>query len=372
MNREGSQTSAYRIQTWQPLIAIIAAGVTVTFVLMLVNPHLPRLPQRLAYLISGFLLTAFLTILSAFLLLFRQYSNEYQNISRNFQKELAERQTASEMRQQLEKTMLQGQKLQAIGTLAGGIAHDFNNILYAIIGYIEMAIEDSPHDTPLYANLGKVLAAAKRGQDLVSGILAFSRSQHAELSPLSLRKTIEDVLGLLIPTIPAGVIIHFDRENPDCIVLGNQTSLHQVFINLINNAVDAMEGEGKITIRLERFSPDRSSPQEISSTKSLSGTRTVTLAENRHFCKITLSDTGYGMDAVTLERIFEPFFTTKEVGRGTGLGLSTVHAIIRNHKGKIIAASQPGAGSTFTIFLPEYNNDSHPGNFPEGASSYLV
>ncbi len=233
---------------------------------------------------------------------------------------------AEEGKQNLEKALLQGQKLQAIGTLAGGIAHDFNNVLYAISGYTEMAREDTPKDSMTYQNLGKVLEGCQRGKELIARILTFSRRQHHDFEPIALKSTIESALGLLRPTIPASVTIDFIADANDCVILGNQTQLHQVIVNMINNAVDAMDGEGKITLKLSATPP---------------------------FCKIEMSDTGHGMDQTTMERMYEPFFTTKEVGKGTGLGLSTVHAIVSEHKGEISVNSQLGRGTTFTILLPQ-------------------
>lgn len=203
---------------------------------------------------------------------------------------------AEEAKQKLEVALLQGQKLQAMGTLAGGIAHDFNNILYAIIGYVELAREDVQKDSITFKNLGKVLDATHKGQELIARILAFSRREHHQFESLLLKDTIEAALALLQPAIPASVIIHFKSQiNP--VILGNQTQIHQVLVNLINNAVDAMDGEGTITIGL---------------------TKQMTETQRQTYCKIEIHDTGHGMDHHTMERIFEPFYTTKEVGKGTG------------------------------------------------------
>lgn len=263
-------------------------------------------------------------------------------IHENIQKEIAERIRVEDTKQKLEKALLQGQKLQAIGTLAGGIAHDFNNLLYAIIGYAEMAREDVPKDSLLYQNLGKVLDASHRGQELISRILAFSRRQHHEFTPICIKATIEGVLSLLRPTIPASVSIEVEGMVDDCKILGNQTQLHQVFVNIINNAVDAMDGEGTIKIKFSRIMADdpllKNFPKVV----------------NSNYCRIDITDSGHGMDQATMQRIFEPFFTTKEVGKGTGLGLATVHAIIQEQQGEIMVTSQLGGGATFTLLLPEY------------------
>jgi len=258
----------------------------------------------------------------------------------NLKNEMRERIHAEETRQQLESALLQGQKLQAMGTLAGGIAHDFNNILYAIMGFTEMAREDVEKNTLIYTNLGKIIDGAHRGQDLVARILAFSRKQHHHFDILNLKETIEAVLSLLRPTIPAGTLLHFHPV--DANIMGNQTQLHQVLVNIINNAVDAMDGEGSITIQMSHVSADDPFLKQFPD------------APQKKYCKMELSDTGHGMNKPTMDRIFEPFFTTKQVGKGTGLGLSIVHSIIKEHQGEIIVKSQLGQGSTFVILLPEH------------------
>lgn len=270
-------------------------------------------------------------------------------INQDLKNEITQRTQAEETQKKLEKDLLQGQKLQAIGTLAGGIAHDFNNILYAITGYTEMAREDVPQDNPLYKNLGKILEASHRGKDLVARILAFSRHQHHHLVPLPLKTTIENALALLRPTIPASVAINFitDPHVEDDHILGNQTQLHQVIMNIVNNAVDAMNGEGAITIHLSQVLANDIQLQQLP--KISPG----------NYCKIAISDTGAGMDATTMERMFEPFFTTKEVGKGTGLGLATVHAIIEEHQGAITVASELGRGTRFTLYIPTLDGGKH-------------
>jgi signal transduction histidine kinase len=263
------------------------------------------------------------------------------NAYRRFQNELAERIKAEESKQKLEVALLQGQKLQAIGTLSGGIAHDFNNLIYAIKGYVEMAREDVPKDSSIYRNLGKVLDASQRGQDLIARILAFSRKQkQIELHPLHLKSVFESVISLLKPTIPSSVAIHLNDISKNYVILGDQTQLHQVIVNIINNAVDAMNGEGVITIHITQIAANDDYLLQFPS------------IANADYCKINISDTGHGMDQTTMKRIYEPFFTTREVGKGTGLGLSTVHSIIKGHHGEISVTSQLGQGSTFTLLLP--------------------
>ena len=270
-----------------------------------------------------------------------QRTRSLNQTNENLKKEISERINAEEIKQKLEVALLQGQKLQAMGTLAGGIAHDFNNILYAIIGYVEMAREDVEKDNLVYKNLGKVLEASHRGQELIARILAFSRRQHHQFDEINLVPTMEAALSLLRPTIPASVMIPFEAKGIASI-LGNQTQIHQVLVNLINNAVDAMDGEGTINITMSK----------VLSTDDILKQFPGNVMQD--YYKVEISDTGHGIDQQTMERMFEPFFTTKEVGKGTGLGLSIVHTIIKEHHGEIIVNSQLGHGTTLTILLPEY------------------
>lgn len=337
---------------WLPYIVTLA-GIFASFVLAVIFWQNIDAYVSLLYAIKNHL--PWITLLSGSVLSFllagvirmAQKANEHADIvdkmNENLKIEIAERTQAEETKQKLEVALLQGQKLQAMGTLAGGIAHDFNNLLYAIIGYTEMARDDVDKSSKLYANLGKILEATSRGQELVSRILSFSRRQHHRLEPVNLNTTIEAALALLRPTIPASVSIEYSGEISP-MIKANQTLIHQVFVNLINNAVDAMDGEGDIRIHVSDTSPNDPALAQLKGV-------------NPHptkYCKIDITDTGHGMDKSTMERIFEPFYTTKEVGKGTGLGLSIVHTIVKDHGGDISVSSQLGHGTTFTILLPEY------------------
>lgn len=272
----------------------------------------------------------------------RSRSASLKKVTAEFKKEIAERIKAEKSKQKLEAALLQSQKLQAIGTLAGGIAHDFNNLIYAIKGYVEIAREDISKESITYQNLGKVLEAAQRGQDLVGRIVRFGRRQQFyEHTPLNIAHVLENVLSLLHPTIPSSVAINLIGVSQNHLILGNQTQLHQVIVNIINNAVDAMDSEGNITIQVSHIPAKDNYLLQFPNMLETD------------YCKIDISDTGHGMDKATMERIFEPFFTTKEVGKGTGLGLSTVHTIINEHKGIISVSSQLGQGTTFSILFPE-------------------
>lgn len=241
----------------------------------------------------------------------------------------------------LEDQFRQAQKLEAIGTLAGGIAHDFNNILGAIIGYAELSKLDMKPGAPAQQYLDMVLQGAHRAAALVRQILAFSRQQEQQRVPLQLKHAVEEPLKLLRATIPA--IIEFDVsfEEDLPVVLADPTQVHQMVMNLCTNAAFAMgDRPGRLGVKLERYVVGGEQP-EIG----------MQLAPGP-YVRLTISDTGCGMDRSTLERIFEPFFTTKGPGEGTGLGLSVVHGIMQTHEGAVTVQSHPGEGSEFHLYFP--------------------
>jgi len=341
-------TLNYPQRLWLPYL-VAAAGILVSLILWYVlkqdiQPYTNIHPTMETYhpwvvMILGIGISILIAVLIRVAQQSHQRALSLNRMNEDLQQSTAERIHAEETKQKLEVALLQGQKLQAIGTLAGGIAHDFNNLLYAIIGYVELSREDVEKDSIVYKNLGKVLEAAHRGQELIGRILTFSRRQHHDFNTIGLKSTIEAALSLLTPTIPASVMIHFE-PTAEMMIQGNQTQIHQVLVNIINNAVDAMDGEGTITIRMTPVAKNDAFLQQFPDT----------LRQN--YCKIDISDTGHGMDQPTMERIFEPFFTTKEVGKGTGLGMSIVHSIIEEHQGEITVSSQLGRGTTFMLLLP--------------------
>ncbi len=336
--------------TWLPYtVAAVGITISILFGILLfkdIHAYINLLTALQAFLpwIAIVVGTEF-TILLAGLIrasqLTRQQAAHLRQINEELHLEIQRNEAVKESKQKLEHALLQGQKLQAMGTLAGGIAHDFNNLLYAIIGYVEMARDDVEKDTQLFQNLGKVLEACQRGQELVARILTFSRRQHHHLDPINLKQAIENILSLLKQTIPASVNLKL-KMDCDLTLYGNKTLLHQILVNIINNGVDAMDGEGDIIIHVSRVLANDPYLWQF----------TEITAQN--YCKIEISDTGHGMDKETTDRIFEPFYTTKEVGKGTGLGLSIVHSIVKDHKGEVTVTSELGKGTTFTILLPEY------------------
>jgi CheY-like chemotaxis protein/two-component sensor histidine kinase len=236
--------------------------------------------------------------------------------------------------------------METIGTLAGGIAHDFNNILTPILGYTDMAREELPEESNLRFDIEQINNAALRGKDLVQQILTFSREVGSEKKPIQLQPIVAEALNLLKASFPPSIEIKQHLDPRIGTVLADPTQIHQIVMNLCTNANHAMMKTGGILeVKLDAVRVDQKSAERIPNLKK------------GDYIRLTISDTGYGMDIKTQERIFEPFFTRKEVGSGSGLGLSVVHGIINNYGGAIVVDSNPGEGTTFTIYLPKYGAD---------------
>ncbi|WLE95983.1 MAG: ATP-binding protein [Candidatus Electrothrix communis] len=249
-------------------------------------------------------------------------------------------------KEEVEGRFRQAQKMEAIGTLAGGIAHDFNNLLNAIIGYSDILLLELSESSETHQYAHQINNAGNRATKLVRQILTFSRRTEEERQPIQIHLIVKEVIKLLRSSFPATIEI---RQNiNDCgFVTADSTQLHQVIMNLCTNAFHAMqERKGVLEVRLEQVHFD----QDVS---LLAGN----LPEGRYIC-LTVSDTGYGIDKITMIRIFEPYFTTKKKGEGTGLGLSTVHGIVLSHGGGLAVESEVGQGTTFKVFLPIAETDS--------------
>ena len=246
-----------------------------------------------------------------------------------------------EARATLEKQLQQATQVEAIGRLAGGIAHDFNNILTSILGNAELAHMEFGQDPRLAPLLNDIMTAGSRARDLVVQILTYSRRRPAALAPLNVGPAIKDSLALLRSGIPATVSI--DVEVPDELpfVLADTSQIQRVIVNLCTNAAQALgPGGGSIRIRAERL---RADPAFCATNPKI---------PRGLYVRISVSDTGSGMDDHTLKHIFDPFFTTKGVGKGTGLGLAVVQGIVDSHNGLITVESRLREGTTFSIYLP--------------------
>ncbi len=255
--------------------------------------------------------------------------------------DITDRKAAELQKEQMEAQLRQAQKLESLGTLAGGIAHDFNNILGAIIVSAELAKMENEGNAGLREALEQILSSSQRAASLVRQILSFSRQRQPELKSTQLAPVLGEVLQLLRSTLPTTIEIRTDIEAnlPD--VLVDSTQLHQVIMNLCANAAYAMKGrQGCLSVSLRAITLPADSAKPHNQLKT------------GDYVLLQIADNGSGIEASVLKRIFEPFFTTKPPGEGTGLGLAVVHGIIQDHEGVILVKSEPGCGSTFSIYLP--------------------
>ncbi len=264
----------------------------------------------------------------------------------------------------LEAQLLQAQKMEAIGQLAGGVAHDFNNILTTIIGYgniIQMRMEK---DNPMRVYVDQILSSSQRAAQLTHSLLAFSRKQVIELRPHRINTIIRGVERLLARLLTEDIELNIVLPELDLTVLADVTQMEQVLINLATNARDAMPHGGALTVAVEKAEINNAFIKRHG------------YGEIGHYARISVSDTGVGMDEKTKKKIFDPFFTTKEVGKGTGLGLSIVYGIIKQHNGYINVASEPGKGTAFHIYFPIVNakvkKPKQPFLFTQGGNETLL
>jgi signal transduction histidine kinase len=252
-----------------------------------------------------------------------------------------ERRRSQDEKRRLEGQLAQAQKLEALGTLAGGIAHDFNNILAGLTGYVEMVRADTKDQPLVQANVQQIVQGIHRAGDLVQRILTFSRKRTVLLRPMHLGPVVQEALALLRPLMPADVEVEVRLSAEQPLVAADAGGIHQVLVNLCNNALQAMSDRpGKLRVELE--------PVEVDAAFAAAH---LPLHGGAHV-RLTVSDTGSGMDEQTQAHLFEPFFTTKAPGTGTGLGLVMVKNIVTAHCGAIVVASDVGQGTTFALYFP--------------------
>lgn len=249
-----------------------------------------------------------------------------------------------------EKQLQQTQKLEAIGSLAGGIAHDFNNILAPIMGRAELMLVENGGNEGVRDHCRSIIDASKRARDLVKQILTFSRQVDQEIKPVAIADIVREVVQLVGPTLPAAIEIQCDLAEHEPRVMADGSQLHQVLMNLVTNAVHAMEGKGgRLRLQLSTVTLGVGEFNEFSIAPGA-------------YQQLRIEDSGHGMDKATMARIFDPYFTTKPRGKGTGLGLAVVLGILRGYGGEVRVESEVGRGTVFTLYFPvaELNAEQRP------------
>jgi len=269
-------------------------------------------------------------------------------------RDITEGKRAEVEKAKMQTQLQQAQKMEAIGTLAGGIAHDFNNILSAILGYAEMAQEDSPAGSILKRDIDQVVKASHRAKDLVKQILAFSRQTETELIPIQPAMIVREAAKMLRSSLPSTIDIQQNIDVNSGPILADPTQIHQIVMNLCTNAFHAMEETGgTLSISLEK--------------KTLTEKDIVNQPgmHSGDFVQLSVGDTGPGIAPELWDKIFDPYFTTKEIGKGTGMGLSILHGIVKNYGGSVSFNSHPGEGTVFQVLLPVMAAESVVEDKPE-------
>jgi two-component system, cell cycle sensor histidine kinase and response regulator CckA len=269
---------------------------------------------------------------------------------------------------QLEKKLQQSQRLESIGRLAGGVAHDLNNLLFPILGYAEMLIEDFRGNAALCGPIGEILRAGQRARELTAQLLAFSRKQTLEFKPIELNRLLQTFKKLLRRTIRENIEIQMKLDAELPLIIGDSGQLEQVIMNLAVNAQDAMPDGGRLIFETASVDPH------------FDVARLTDHDPRIRYVMLAVSDNGCGMDTAVQTHLFEPFFTTKERHRGTGLGLSTVYGIVKQHGGFIWVYSEPQVGTCFKVYLPIPNEvikkaakpDSPPPDHLNGNETILI
>jgi CheY-like chemotaxis protein len=244
----------------------------------------------------------------------------------------------------MENRLRQLHKMEAVGVLAGGIAHDFNNILFPILGYAELAdLKVAPDDPVTSSYLRKIIQGSLRAKDMTSQLLSFSQQHPAKKYAFRPHLVVKEALALLQTSLPENVGMEAEISQDCGSILAEPAQYYQIVMNLCTNALQAMGTTGGVL----RVSLKREAVRAGDSRISDSG-----LAPDDYIV-LGVSDTGCGMEPGTMQRIFDPYFTTKEVGKGSGLGLSVVHGIVKNYRGGITVQSEPGKGTSLTVYLPK-------------------
>jgi PAS domain S-box-containing protein len=258
-------------------------------------------------------------------------------------RDITERIKAEEEQRNLQTELLQIQKMDSIGRLAGGVAHDFNNILSAIIGFSQLALMRLPDDHPAVESIKIVYDSGERAASLTRQLLAFSRKQVLEMKVVNLNTIIENMAKMLRRVIGENIVLDINLQKPIRNILADAGQMEQVLMNLLVNARDAMPSGGRVKVKTE----------EIFLREEID--RNITPGS---YVMVSVTDTGTGMSKEVQERIFEPFYTTKGMGKGTGLGMSTVYGIVKQHDGHVTVHSEQGRGSTVKVYFPLVNRET--------------
>ena len=262
-----------------------------------------------------------------------------------FMRDITERKQAEEERKKLQLQLVQAQKMESVGRLAGGVAHDFNNMLSVILGYTEIVMDNVSPEGPLFIELQEIRKAAERSAGLTRQLLAFARKQTIAPSVLSLNETVEGMLKMLRRLIGEDIDLVWQPATGLWKVNMDPSQIDQILANLCLNARDSISGVGRVLIEAENWSMEEGDCEGGDSFRP------------GDYVRLSISDNGRGMEKEILDHVFEPFFTTKEIGKGTGLGLATIYGIVQQNKGFVNVYSEPGQGSTFSIYLPRYSEE---------------
>ena len=270
--------------------------------------------------------------------------------------DLTARHDEDRRRRQLERQFQQAQKMESMGQLAGAIAHDFNNQLMSISGYVGNALKQFG-DEPVAEHLQRIAATSEAASELVRKLLGFSRTDRSSFQSVNLHRILRDTMDLLKHSC-RHIDVHLEEQAANCVLLGDPGELQNALINLGFNARDAMPEGGRLLFRTETVRLNHASNERP--------------ADSSSWIRLSVCDTGTGMEEEVLSHIFEPFFTTKGRGKGTGLGLASVYSCVRNHQGTVEVDSRKGFGTEFRILLPLCESGVRPGSLHPNEPQALI
>lgn len=293
-------------------------------------------------------------------------SKSYSNLVKEFNEMSLRLSQAEQHRATIENQLRGAQKMEAIGRLAGGVAHDYNNMINVIMGYAEMALEQLGENDQIYRYIQQIYTAGRRSMDLTHQLLAFARCQTVAPKVLDINQAVSSMLNMLQRLIGEDVELIWNPCGQIWPIEIDPSQIDQILANLCVNARDAISGVGKVLIETANIEVDEAfcvlHPGLVPG----------------EYVQMVVSDNGMGIDGETIDKIFEPFFSTKAIGQGTGLGLATVYGIVRQNQGLITVRSEPGVGTSFTVYLPRAtslsleNQSSNPVEMPCGHNETLL